>query len=146
MGVHRKTVQRWRKSGLPIEPDGSFNVDRIAAWRGEKPMKRSAGSAGNPDGRFGDAPADVSELAYWETEFKKFRAKIHELDFLQKRGQLVERDKVEQLLVDRASYFKKTLLQMSRRLSLKIANKDAQICQKIIDDFVYELLENYSRD
>jgi predicted DNA binding CopG/RHH family protein len=143
MGKNRKTIQRWMKSNMPVELDGSFNVDKILAWRGEKPSKAQPQGA---DFTNTEDSKEISEKVLWDTEFRKYRSKISELDYLQKKGQLIEREAVKDLLVARITEFKQNLLQRDRRLSVRLANKDAQTIQQILDEDSIQIMEYYSRE
>lgn len=143
MGKSRRTIHTWKKNAMPIELDGSYDVDRILEWRGEKPAKQKNDQESAPNG---DVPGEIDEKTLWDIEFRKFRAKIHEIDFLRKSGELIERASVDELLTERAAEFNRTLMGRARRLALKIAHKDAATCQKMLEDDSYMILEMYSRD
>lgn len=132
MGVTRQTVIRWIKEGMPLEPDGSYDPVRVIEWR--------ADVSGDP----GDAP-DLTEKSFWEGEFRKYRAKMAELDYQRALGELIPRADVEQLLVERATELKKSLLSRARRLGSRLANRDAKSIQEILADDTMEILRVYSR-
>jgi hypothetical protein len=37
MGVSTRSIYKWKKNRMPVELDGSYDVDRILAWRIERP-------------------------------------------------------------------------------------------------------------
>ena len=134
----RKTIYVWKKEGMPIEADGCFDPVKINQWRGgdKRQVKPASISAGDND---------VSAKVFWDTEFRKFRSKLAEIEFLQKKGELISRIEADQRLVDRAVEFRKALLEQARRLSLRLANKDAPAIQKILETDSIEILKFYSR-
>lgn len=134
IGVTRRTLCNWKKEpDFPIELDGTYDPEKIAVWRG-------LGVNGKAEGEI------ISEKLKWEIHFRKFRAKLSEVSYKKERGELISRAEVETLLVDRAVEFKKALLSRGRRLSLRLAHKDSQECQRILDEDSLQTLETYSRE
>lgn len=133
----RKTIYVWKKEGMPVEADGCFDPVKISKRRGgdKKQIKHAEISGDN----------DISAKVFWDTEFRKFRSKLAEIEFLQKKGELISRSEADQRLVERATEFKKALLEQARRLSLRLANKDAAAVQKILSDDSMQILKFYSR-
>ncbi|HUV59159.1 MAG TPA: hypothetical protein VMW09_03500 [Desulfatiglandales bacterium] len=136
LGVSRPTIYAWKKEGMPVEPDGTYDPGKIAAWRGNKSQAEKTP----------ESEEEVSEKVKWETHFRKFRAKLAETAYRKEIGELIPRGEVETLLVDRAVEFKKALLGRGRRLSLRLAHKDAQECQRILSEDSLMILDTYSRD
>ena len=76
---------------MPIEPDGRFDPIKIARWvEAVKPRFGTKGITGNPD------------IKDWELEWRKYRAKINEVEYYIRLGNLIPRAEVEGLLVERA--------------------------------------------
>jgi hypothetical protein len=136
LGVARQTIIRWKKEGMPVEADGSYDPIRISKWRD---------LVYPPQEKLPTEKSENDEVS-WETEFRKYRAKLAELSFKQKLGELILRADVESLLVDRAVEFRRALLDMGRRLSLKLAHKDSQQIQSIIETEATDILDAYSRE
>ncbi len=135
--VSRKTVYQWKKQpGFPVEPDGTYDPERIMAWRGAEVENQM---------ELPGPQIAVSEKVWWEKEFRKFRALLAEVSYHKEKGELIPRAEVEALLVDRAVEFKKALLGRGRRLSLRLSHKDSKECQKILDADSLQILETYSR-
>ncbi|MFZ7127716.1 MAG: hypothetical protein ACOWWM_16280 [Desulfobacterales bacterium] len=134
LGVVRGTIYNWQKEpGFPIEPDGSFDPEQVMAWR-----------HGDRAGHIVET-GEVNEKTKWDIEFRRWRAKLSEVAYQRETGELIPRDQVESLLTDRATEFKKALLGRARRLSLRIAGKDAKECQRLLEVDSLQILEIYSR-
>lgn len=138
LGVSRVTVYKWKAEGMPIEEGGGYDPEKILKWRGSK----SRSKEDEPE----DSEGEVSEKVRWEVCFRKFRAKLAETAYKKEIGELISRREAEALLVDRAVEFKKVLLGRGRRLSLRLAHKNAQECQRILDEDSLSILKAYSRE
>lgn len=134
--VARQTIVRWKKEGMPVEADGTYDPIRIMKWRDMMYPPNEKKTLTSPE---------ASE-ENWEIEFRKYRAKLAELSYRQKLGELILKADVETLLVDRAIEFRRALLDMGRRLSLNLAHKDSQNIQMIIEAETTNILNAYSRE
>ncbi len=135
IGVSRQTLHTWKKEpGFPIEPDGSYSPEKIAAWK-----KLGSGTKNK------DSSDTISDKVKWDIYFRKFRAKLAKVAYLKEKGELIPRAEVEELLVSRAVEFKKAIISRGRILSLRLANKDAVAIQGILDEDSLEILKSYSR-
>ncbi len=132
LGVTRQSIIRWKKDGMPVEVDGSYDPIKVLAWKSDLFDDDDDG----PEG---------SEKTKWDTNWRKFRALLAEEQYKKEIGLSIDRAEVEQLLVTRVVELKQSLLGMSRSLSPRLAHKDAEVIQAIIDEYVLELLRVYSR-
>jgi len=133
IGITRVTLASWIKDGAPVEPDGTYDPDAILKWR-------RRGGETSPGGK------EVLDKNEWDTRFRRAKALQAEVALKRDMGSLIERKLVVQMLVDRAIEFKKALLGLSRRVSLRVENKPAAEVQPIIDEAVIDILETYSRE
>ena len=62
------------------------------------------------------------------------------------RGELIEAETVDRLLVTRALEFKKALVSLSRRLAPQLVGMDVRTIRERIDDECRKILETYSRE
>ncbi|MCC6672173.1 MAG: hypothetical protein IT458_14015 [Planctomycetes bacterium] len=140
------TVYRWRAAGMPQAEGGGFDPEQVAAWN------RTRVSAANRRGPPALLPSEaVAEAASaedrrWATEYRKAKA-LREVMLLQElRGQLIEVDRVEQLLVARALELRKNLLGLGRRLAPVLVGKPIREIQATVDDAITGILEHYARE
>ena len=86
------------------------------------------------------------DLAAATVAYRKARA-ARELIMLKKlRGELIEAETVDRLLVTRALEFKKALVSLSRRLAPQLVGMDVRTIRERIDDECRKILETYSRE
>lgn len=130
LDVSRRTIIRWKKEGMPVEPDGSYDPVRVMEWRGDL---------------FSEDDEKTSEKTFWDIEWRKFRALLTESEYKKAIGESISRQEVENLLVDRATELKKSLLSRARRLAYKITGKDVNECLEILEKDTLEILDIYSR-
>ena len=131
LGKTRQTIIRWKKDGMPIEDGGGYDPVRVIEWRGSD--------------IFGDDEESDDNKAFWDIEYRKFKARLAELEYNKAVAKVIDRAAVEQLLVERATELKKSLMSRSRRLSLRLANKEAEQVQAVLDEDTLEILQAYSR-
>jgi len=133
MGVTRRTIIRWKQEGMPVDQDGNYDPIKIMAWKNDLFDDEQ------------DGETVISEKSKWDIEFRKYKALLAEAAYKKEISELVPKDIIENLLVDRAVELKKSLLSRGRRLAMKLANKDAGECQTIIEADILETLKIYSR-
>ena len=116
-GVHRRNVSDWQKrEGFPVEPDGTFNLWKISAWR-ERTFNLSNKRELSLEGVDLDemkARRIVAEALSAEED-----AKSKELKNRQTEGELVSRVAVKKRLSSICTY----LRQRYEALPAKMANR-----------------------
>lgn len=128
-GVSKPTIYRWIKRGCPRNADGSFDPVAVAEWAQQ--MRHEAkvqGASGAPrDAAAGEAAtAPVVDLGEGrrqfidreraEAEWRQHRADLSKLELEERRGELVPRADIAELLRHRALLFRKLFDAMRRRL------------------------------
>lgn len=131
LGVDRRTVIRWKKEGMPVGPDGRYDVIRAIEWKADL-----------MDDDEGDG---VSEKSHWDIEFRKWRAMSAEVEYRRMVGRLIDLDVAENLLVERAIELKKSLLSRAKRLTDALVGKDSVEIYGILEADVMDMLKVYSR-
>jgi P27 family predicted phage terminase small subunit len=131
LGVDRRTVIRWKKEGMPVDPAGRYNVIRVIEWRA--------------DLMDDDEPDGVSEKSRWDIEFRKWRALAAEAEYKRTVGLSIDLAVAENLLTDRAIELKKSLLSRAKRLSDALAGRGADEVYQILEADVMDALQVYSR-
>lgn len=130
LGVTRHTIIRWKKDGMPVEIEGGYDPIKVLEWN----VDLSA-----------DSEIELNHKMKWDIEYRKFRAKLAELQYEQDAGKLIEVDLVKDLLINRAVEIKKSLLSRGRRLSPRLAHKSSEEIIEILDEDTEEILRIYSR-
>ena len=140
--VSVRTLRSWRESGCPGER-GRYSLAAIADWYeerqgGSRSRNGTAAGAGDPEG-------DEDGLSYWDTRFRRARARIHELDLQIRSGEAVATSAVHQAFVGRALEIRRAFLGMGRSLGPAVVGLEAQEVSRIIDKHVRDLMLEYSR-
>lgn len=138
LGKTAGTISQWIKRGMPVRGDGKFEVEIVQAWA-DANIKR-----GRPF-EHDDRRKLARESLEAQTRYRQEKALLAKLDRQAREGELVERELVENILVQRASLFRKSALGLGRRLALELAGMDAARIQERIDQEVRGLLEEVSK-
>ena len=129
-GVSTRTVQYWKKDAMPVCPDGTYDLEAISEWRLTKIQERSP---------------DSSDRAKWESEYRKNKALMAEIQLKKELGQLVTRDEVEEGRVRRILTIKKALLSLPPRLAPQVVNVDVKTAEAIIRKRIEEIISDFAR-
>lgn len=139
LGVTRQTIIRWKSEDMPVEPDGSYDPVKVASWRD---LVHPDQSQSSPDP---DKEAISEDGKKWDSDYRKWKAKLAEVAYQKAIGELIPRADVEQLLTDRAVEFRRALLERSRRLSLRLAGMTAAEIQAALQADAIDMLRAYTR-
>jgi phage terminase Nu1 subunit (DNA packaging protein) len=129
-----RTIRNWAGRGMPQLPNG-YDLKEIERWG------IAAGLLQGTEETHGE-----HDRAYYEMVIKRQQSELNELKLSQQKGEFVAKSDVESLFVSRATELRKALLERGRRLSLRLANKGAAACQKILEEDSRAILEGYSRE
>lgn len=138
-----RTIRNWSGRGMPQLPKG-YDLEAVELWAINegliKTRKISSGAeASKQEG------SEVPDRAFYESEIKRLDAALKEVKLQQATGVLILKADVEKGWVVRAIEFKRELLGMARRLSLRGANKDAAALHEIIRQDCMNVLAKYAR-
>lgn len=147
--VHRRTVSRWIKDGMPSTSDGKYNLLEILHW-----LNRPGNEAKvtKLDTRFQfryeseDEPGegDKKDLKYWIRINRMYVALIKELEFHERKGKLLPREEIIAAFALRLDAVKKKLLAMPRSLGgLLAVEEDAKKCESLIEREVKDILHEF---
>jgi len=135
-GVTVKTLAQWAKEGCPKHSRGWWDPKEILAWRGE---------ATDEDTK--EAMSVLARKLKAEADYKEARAEaaIRQNEILE--GQYMPREEIETQWANRVIELKAGLLALGRKIAGQIADVEVRLeVERVINDEVYELLEQYARD
>lgn len=124
---------------------------------GESELERGSVSESLEDGdglREGEESAEPqvqdqesgSDRYWWDKESKKYQARLRELDYRKRLGELIERSRVEDEFVARVHAVKKALIALERALPPDlIACRTEREMSEVIRKAVRNVLENFAR-
>ncbi len=143
LGVDHRLVGRQAKAGMPME-----SVEAAIAWRSAHIRPRVvAKKVPAGDRKTADAPLVAVPNAYQDarTRWALAEAEEREIAVLERKGVLVNREKVMKEVAQRLSGFREALLQLPVRLAAVLtAETDEAKVHDAIKDEVYALLAQFS--
>lgn len=144
--VSARTVEGWRKIGMPREPDGSYSVAAVLAWKQARDDELVARKKARLAER-GAAGEDVdpSKLNLVERNLY-FDARLKEEKLQAFRAKSMPIPHVQQLLRDRAAFLRKELLAVPRRLAPRCEGKRQSEIRTLIAAALERVLEGYAAD
>lgn len=144
------TISRWKKQGMPVLGDGSYDILAIERWvmarKGLVPPPLPQG----PDMEEKAAPVasvlNPESREFWDRENKKHHAGLRELELRKKKGELIERIIVEDEFLKRILEVKRGLVSLERALPPElIACRSEREMSVVIRRCVRETLLGFSR-
>jgi hypothetical protein len=147
-----RTIHRWRLQGMPCQPNGTIDLAAADSWRRVKkgitpamPTELAQQSA-TPDGAEQTQVVNATGKDWWDKENKKFQARMRELDYRKRRGELIEKKKVEDEFVSRVHAVKQALLALERSLPPDlVACRSEREMSAVIHKVIRGILETFSR-
>lgn len=129
MGVAERTVSNWKAAGLPVEVDGSFDLEKIDAWLEERKSKK--------------APNPASE--FWSTEFRKFKALLVEAEYNEIMDRLISSEKVKREQDARYLEFKTRLVKLCKEAPALVIGKGGREIQWILTEMTFQALRDLAK-
>jgi len=131
MDVSYRTVQRWKKDGMPTTHDGFYNLDEIKDWHDERGVK---------DGE------EAEGKAYWEEKIRKYRATLLELELKKVQAELISSDEVERGRIARIIAVKRSFLALPSRLAPILSMQEPREVEAILYEALAEIIDEFSGD
>jgi len=128
MGVTERTVRNWRKSGMPVCPDGKYDLRAIRTWRDERAGKGLTGAHYR------------RQRDRWEAKFREVKAKLADLELKQKTGELVSRERVERRRVAQIQATKQALLAVPAAVAPQLVGLDPREIQALLRDRITDAI------
>lgn len=147
-----RTINRWKQQGMPCQPNGTIDLQAADTWRR---VKKGIIPAALPEQDVspavqggGEQPPSLSATGkdWWDKENKKYQARMRELDYKKRRGELIERKKVEDEFVARVHAVKQALLALERSMPPDlVACRSEREMSAVIHKVIRGILETFSR-
>ena len=130
--VGERSIYRWEKAGMPVLPDGRYDLVQIALWR--KGGKESNGKKAS------------SGQAMEQERLTSARADRVEMENAIRRGELIELAGVEALLAPRAMAYRQGIVALQRSLPPRLSQcKSMREMEAVIAQAGREMLANVLR-
>lgn len=128
--VSIKTVQRWKKEGMPLTKDGYYDLEQIKEWQ----IKRIEESK----------KYDKESKAYWDQKLLKGKVEKIELEIKQMRGEMVPKEDIEQERVARIMAVKRAFLALPTSLAPVLAMKEPREIQTTLYEAIGEIIDDFA--
>ncbi|MFH1385123.1 MAG: hypothetical protein ABIH47_09225 [Candidatus Omnitrophota bacterium] len=128
MEVTYRTVQRWKKEGMPVTEQGLYDLRTIYAWRDRR----------NSTGE------EKEGKAYWDEKVQKYRATLLEIELKKTQGELLPRKEVEKGRIARILAVKRAFLALPTRLAPVLAMKEPREIEAIIYEEICEIIDDFA--
>lgn len=129
-GVTVRTVQNWKRDGMPVEPGETYNLEKVAAWREENISKKT--------------PADGTGTD-WQQEFHKVKTLRAQLEYQRELGHLVPIDQVNAQMIEKIQTVKKALLALPARLAPQLVGLTVIESERIIKARIEEIINDFAQ-
>jgi len=138
-----RTIRNWAGRGMPQEVDG-YDLLNIEKWALAEGVIKDPVTPVEQFEPLQDQET-VLDRSHYEVEIKRLDSELKTLKLQRETGELISRAEVERGWYTRAFAFKRELLSMARRLSLKGAGKEAPELYELLRQDAMEILNKYSR-
>lgn len=125
-----RTVQNWKRDGMPVEPGETYNLEKIAAWREENISKKTAHDAAGTD---------------WQQEFHKIKTLRAQLEYQRELGELVPIAEVNARMIEKIQTVKKALLALPARLAPQLVGLPVLESERIIKARIEEIVNDFAK-
>jgi len=132
-----RTVAYYKNQGMPVNLDGTYDLDAIDAWLDDRKDK----GIGQPHG---EKPS-TGDKSGWEAVYKEMKARIAELELKKLSGELISREEVNQQFVGRIIEVGRALSALSRKLPPLLEGKEKRDMEEIINGEIRIIRERFAR-
>jgi len=129
LSVTVRTVQNWKRDGMPVTKQGYYDLKEIEKWR--RRVRRGEG-----DG--------VSERERHDAQLKKWRSLLVKLEYEEARGNLIRREDVEAERTARILAVKRPLLALPKKVAPRLEGLTARQIEVFLREEIKEILKQFS--
>src|SRR3989339_751384 len=128
MDVAYRTVQRWKKDGMPTTKEGFYDLDEIKVWHEQRNLDQA------------------EDRAYWNTKILKHKATLLEMEVKKATSELMPREEVERGRIARIIAVKRSFLALPTRMAPVLAMKEPREIEAELYQAIIEIIEEFARD
>ena len=130
MGVSCRTIQRWKKEGMPVTKEGYYDLDAIKKWYDEK-----SGLLSTEEG---------DEKPFWDKQLQKYKARILEIELKKMEGDIMTRSEVENGWAIRVAAVRAEFTALPDRVAPVLAMKEPREIKKLLLDAIIEITDEFA--
>ena len=129
--VSIRTVARWAKDGMPVTPQGFYDLLEIRAWRSVRNQQsHSKGKEHKQD--------------FWDSMYRENKAKLAEIALKKATGELIPREVIERELVHVSLTVKHAFLGLPKQVAPQLANQEARPIEVILTKRIKEIVNEFA--
>ena len=126
MDVAYRTVQRWKKDGMPTTKEGFYDLDEIKVWHEQRNLDQA------------------EDRAYWNTKILKHKATLLEMEVKKATSELMPREEVERGRIARIIAVKRSFLALPTRMAPVLAMKEPREIEAELYQAIIEIIEEFA--
>jgi len=128
MEVTYRTVQRWKREGMPVTKEGFYDLEEIKAWHLSTLTKGKRAKGKD----------------FWDEKISKFKAGLLELELLETSGMLLPKEEVERDRINRIMTVKRTFLALPTRMAPILAMKEPREIEALLSEAIGEIIDEFA--
>ncbi|MCX6796129.1 MAG: MerR family transcriptional regulator [Candidatus Falkowbacteria bacterium] len=131
LGVTVRTVQYWTRDGMPVTPQGTYDLIEIRAWRllKNKKYKKLNDKSKKPD---------------WEEKYREMKARLAGLDYKKAVGELIYIADARSIIIANIVVAKQNLLAIPTRVSPQLVGLNAREIFELLTEKIKEAIRQLS--
>lgn len=160
LGLHPVTLATWEKMGLQVLPrrrigrnsEVVYDLIHVRQWMTEKGREGRTRVLGDEKrGKLGQDPDSFSKpeadlhLVLQKIRSQRANADRVELEVQLRRGQLLEREDVEEGRAERIAAVKAVMFSMPAKVAPEILGRDQRTVQRVLEEWARRACEEFAR-
>ncbi|MEI8350082.1 MAG: MerR family DNA-binding transcriptional regulator [Candidatus Omnitrophota bacterium] len=129
-GVSNRTIRYWEKEGLPKTSEGFYNIADVQEWRFCNDKRRK------------NIPKKKEDE--YESQFRKFKALLAEIEWKEKTKQLIPIGDVEKDNVQKIIAIKTKFLSLPRTIAPQLVGLEVQKIESILRIRIEEIVNDFA--
>jgi phosphopantetheinyl transferase (holo-ACP synthase) len=129
LNVSVRTVYYWAKEGMPVTPEGHYDLLEIKAWRMTQQSYRDVRD---------------TEKDKWDIEYRKNKALLSEIDLKKALGEVLPRDEVEKGRIERIMVVKRSFLALPTIMAPLLAMREPREIETLLYEAIAEIIDDFA--
>jgi phage terminase Nu1 subunit (DNA packaging protein) len=129
--VSVRTVARWAKDGMPVTPQGMYDLLDIRAWRLVKNKRAGAKEKEN-------------NQDLWDSRYREYKARLAEITLKKATGDLIPKETIERELVQVSLTVKHAFLGLPKQVAPQLAGLDPRPIEVILSKRIKEIINEFA--
>ncbi len=130
-GVTGRTVHYWQRDGMPVNPNGRFDVNKIQEWRLSRGQQNKT--------------EILLNMEALDARLKEIRIKREEAKLKKELGELIAKNDVQKVMDQLITVFKRSFLSLPRSLAPQLVGLEPREIEAIISARIKEIIISFSQ-